>query len=254
VSGGTDFSQVILKFLARIDIETETVQDGVQATDTIFSKEPGYYSIVLVGAKTRSHHHMLTFTVRFAYAQQRRVPSLQRDPTMGEEARVPSPPNHRAFCQRSRRRIRKVRGSGLQFLCHEACRVQRTFYRHDEVPGSGRSIERACSHEEEVVRTSPLPFTHVHIYTKRRSLVLLLLTSAIGAVRDTTHILNTAHTSGRTGLVMVHIQQSHNMCISIPCDFSRIYYSTTFFFCMRVVLGEVIPGMSAWAFSRRMVT
>ncbi|KAF1945675.1 autoinducer 2 sensor kinase/phosphatase-like protein luxQ [Clathrospora elynae] len=38
---------VILKFLARIDIETEVVQDGVQATDTVFSKAPGYYSIVL---------------------------------------------------------------------------------------------------------------------------------------------------------------------------------------------------------------
>ncbi|KAG9186240.1 hypothetical protein G6011_02796 [Alternaria panax] len=38
---------VILKFLARIEIETETVQDGVQATETIFSKPPGYYSIVL---------------------------------------------------------------------------------------------------------------------------------------------------------------------------------------------------------------
>ncbi|KAE8869177.1 hypothetical protein PTNB73_04230 [Pyrenophora teres f. teres] len=38
---------VILKFLARIDIETETVLDGVQATEIIFSKPPGYYSIVL---------------------------------------------------------------------------------------------------------------------------------------------------------------------------------------------------------------
>ncbi|RAR06324.1 putative histidine kinase HHK2p [Stemphylium lycopersici] len=38
---------VILKFLARIDIETETVLDGVQATDAIFSKPAGYYSIVL---------------------------------------------------------------------------------------------------------------------------------------------------------------------------------------------------------------
>jgi hypothetical protein len=48
VLSDADFFQVILKFLARIDIETETVLDGVQATDTIFSKEPGYYSIVLV--------------------------------------------------------------------------------------------------------------------------------------------------------------------------------------------------------------
>ncbi|KAF2853849.1 autoinducer 2 sensor kinase/phosphatase-like protein luxQ [Plenodomus tracheiphilus IPT5] len=38
---------VILKFLAKIDIETETVQDGVQCTDAVFSKEPGYYSIIL---------------------------------------------------------------------------------------------------------------------------------------------------------------------------------------------------------------
>ncbi|EUC32617.1 hypothetical protein COCCADRAFT_98325 [Bipolaris zeicola 26-R-13] len=38
---------VILKFLARIDIATETVLDGVQATEAIFSKPPGYYSIVL---------------------------------------------------------------------------------------------------------------------------------------------------------------------------------------------------------------
>ncbi|KAF1838203.1 autoinducer 2 sensor kinase/phosphatase-like protein luxQ [Decorospora gaudefroyi] len=38
---------VVLKFLARIDIDTETVLDGVQATETVFSKEPGHYSIIL---------------------------------------------------------------------------------------------------------------------------------------------------------------------------------------------------------------
>lgn len=38
---------VILKFLAKIDIETETVQDGVQCTDAVFSKAPGYFSIIL---------------------------------------------------------------------------------------------------------------------------------------------------------------------------------------------------------------
>jgi PAS domain S-box-containing protein len=38
---------VILKFLARINIETETVLDGVQATETVFSKPAGYYSIIL---------------------------------------------------------------------------------------------------------------------------------------------------------------------------------------------------------------
>jgi len=38
---------VILKFLAKIDIETETVQDGAQCTDAVFTKEPGHYSIIL---------------------------------------------------------------------------------------------------------------------------------------------------------------------------------------------------------------
>lgn len=51
---------MILKFLARIEIETETVQDGVQATETIFSKPPGYYSIVLVSSNTDLFCCMLT--------------------------------------------------------------------------------------------------------------------------------------------------------------------------------------------------
>ncbi|KAJ4375024.1 hypothetical protein N0V83_002103 [Neocucurbitaria cava] len=38
---------VVLKFLARINIDTETVLDGLQCTDTVFSKPPGYYSIIL---------------------------------------------------------------------------------------------------------------------------------------------------------------------------------------------------------------
>lgn len=38
---------VVLKFLAKISVETDTVLDGVQCTDKIFSKAPGYYSIIL---------------------------------------------------------------------------------------------------------------------------------------------------------------------------------------------------------------
>ncbi|KAJ4303476.1 hypothetical protein N0V90_002371 [Kalmusia sp. IMI 367209] len=38
---------VVLKFLAKISIDTETVLDGVQCTETVFSKPPGYYSIIL---------------------------------------------------------------------------------------------------------------------------------------------------------------------------------------------------------------
>lgn len=44
----TNIFKVVLKFLAKISIEAETVLDGVQCTEAIFSKAPGYYSIVLV--------------------------------------------------------------------------------------------------------------------------------------------------------------------------------------------------------------
>ncbi|KAH7410177.1 hypothetical protein DE146DRAFT_341137 [Phaeosphaeria sp. MPI-PUGE-AT-0046c] len=38
---------VVLKFLAKIDVEVETVMDGVQCTDIVFAKPPGYFSIIL---------------------------------------------------------------------------------------------------------------------------------------------------------------------------------------------------------------
>ena len=41
-------AKVILKFLAKIDVTTDTVLDGVQCTDTVFAKPAGYYSIILV--------------------------------------------------------------------------------------------------------------------------------------------------------------------------------------------------------------
>jgi PAS domain S-box-containing protein len=42
------FIKVVLKFLAKIAVDTETVLDGVQCTETVFSKPAGYYSIILV--------------------------------------------------------------------------------------------------------------------------------------------------------------------------------------------------------------
>ena len=40
--------QVLLKFLSKADIRVETVLDGVQCTEKVFSKPHGYYSIILV--------------------------------------------------------------------------------------------------------------------------------------------------------------------------------------------------------------
>lgn len=42
-------AQVLLKFLSKANIQVETVLDGLQCTDKVFSKPHGYYSIILVG-------------------------------------------------------------------------------------------------------------------------------------------------------------------------------------------------------------
>jgi hypothetical protein len=133
---------VILKFLAKIDVETDTVMDGVQCTDIVFAKPPGHYSIILVSTLAAHFTPRLTnYLVRFTHAEQRWLPSMQRNQTMGKETRIPTFTHHCPFRQRSRRRLREMRGSRLQLVRDEASRVQTTFTRHDEVPGPCGSLK-----------------------------------------------------------------------------------------------------------------
>jgi hypothetical protein len=61
---------VVLKFLAKIDVETDTVMDGVQCTDTVFAKPPGHYSIILVSLCLICLAPILIKSVvRFTYAE-----------------------------------------------------------------------------------------------------------------------------------------------------------------------------------------
>jgi PAS domain S-box-containing protein len=146
--------QVILKFLAKIDVTTDTVLDGVQCTDTVFAKPPGYYSIILVSSPPLVQSLQTNEpAVRSPHAKQGRLPSLQRDQTLGEEARLPAPPHHRALGQRPRRRLRKVRRGRLQLVRHQTCRFQGTIARHDKIRGSTRSVEttRAYEAQEELI-------------------------------------------------------------------------------------------------------
>lgn len=45
---GSCFLQVLLKLLGKTSINVETVLDGVECTDKVFSMDHGYYSIILV--------------------------------------------------------------------------------------------------------------------------------------------------------------------------------------------------------------
>jgi signal transduction histidine kinase len=150
-------AQVILKFLAKIDVQTDTVLDGVQCTDTVFAKTPGHYSIILVRLDKKDLPFEANLSaVRLAYAQQGRLPSLQRHSKMGEEAWISSPPHYRFIRQRPRRRLREMRRSWLQLVRDEARRVQGALPRHDQVLGSHRPIQTSRTHAQEVERSFSL--------------------------------------------------------------------------------------------------
>jgi hypothetical protein len=51
-------SKVLLKFLKKVEIDVESVFDGVQCTDKVFAQPHGYFSIILVSftsARLGSH-------------------------------------------------------------------------------------------------------------------------------------------------------------------------------------------------------
>jgi hypothetical protein len=40
-----------MKYLDKIKVMAETAGDGQQCTDMVFSKEPGYYSLIIVSVR-----------------------------------------------------------------------------------------------------------------------------------------------------------------------------------------------------------
>lgn len=40
----------MLKYLEKIRLMSETASNGQECTDMVFSKEPGYYSLIIVGS------------------------------------------------------------------------------------------------------------------------------------------------------------------------------------------------------------
>lgn len=89
---------------------------------------------------------------------------------MGKEKRAPSPPHYSTLCERPRRRLCQVRRSWLQFLRHEACRVQGTLYCHDQIFGPGRSNETARIHETKTIMATYIFAGAITFSRKSRSL------------------------------------------------------------------------------------
>lgn len=46
--------QVMMKYLDKIKVMAETATNGQECTEMVFSKEPGYYSLIIVSERHRS--------------------------------------------------------------------------------------------------------------------------------------------------------------------------------------------------------
>jgi hypothetical protein len=44
-------NQVILRYLKKVDLLSETATNGQECLDMVMSKQPGYYSLILVSNK-----------------------------------------------------------------------------------------------------------------------------------------------------------------------------------------------------------
>lgn len=48
----SNVAQVMLKYLDKIKLLSETATNGQECLDMVFSKEPGYYSLIIVSIST----------------------------------------------------------------------------------------------------------------------------------------------------------------------------------------------------------
>jgi len=53
----------MLKYLDKIKLMSETASNGLECTDMVLSKEPGYYSLIIVSFRRRFLLGMLTVLI-----------------------------------------------------------------------------------------------------------------------------------------------------------------------------------------------
>lgn len=144
--------QVLLKFLSRVNVKVDTVLDGVQCTEKVFSNPHGYYSIILVSVlKLLLMNKINTSIVRSSHAQQGRLPDVSRDSQVGEEDQATILTNCGTFGQRHGRCVCKMRRRWIQQLCHQTSRLQGTQHRHVDFPGPFGPQTTDRIHEAEEV-------------------------------------------------------------------------------------------------------
>ena len=133
------FSQVLQKFLSKVEITVDTVLDGQECTDAVFGNPAGHYSIILVCSSL----HMVfapsvtnIFVVRSPHAKQGWVPDLSRDPQERTKDQVKAHPHHRPLSQRPGRCLPEMCRRRVQLLRHQAGGLQGVGLGHAQVPGS----------------------------------------------------------------------------------------------------------------------
>lgn len=93
----------MLKYLDKIKVVSETAGNGEECTELVFSKEPGYYSLIIVSNSlflTILMHTLLTLvSVRHSNARQKWLRHLSGDPRVGTKEPLPPDSDNGALCE-----------------------------------------------------------------------------------------------------------------------------------------------------------
>ncbi|KAI1944325.1 hypothetical protein LOZ39_004180 [Ophidiomyces ophidiicola] len=116
---------VMLKYLEKIKLISETAANGQECIDMVFAKEPGYYSLIIVSwMATKGPKDSADRTVRYPNAHQERIRDVPRDPGVGGDAPPPADSDHGAVGERDDGPDRRRGAGGVQRLRDEADQAQ----------------------------------------------------------------------------------------------------------------------------------
>ena len=124
----------MLKYLDKVKVIAETASNGQECTEMVCSKEPGYYSLIIVSAcpapgfdKICMVAHNSCTTVRYPNACQERLWYLSGCSCLGTEEPLSSNSNHGSVCQCDDRPDWRRCSCRVQRLRHKTYQAQRAW-------------------------------------------------------------------------------------------------------------------------------
>lgn len=123
----------MLKYLDKIKVMAETATNGQECTELVFSKEPGYYSLIIVSRKIHwLAYHMIPQLTRYLpvwypNAGQKWLRNVSWDSQMGNEESLSPDSYYGSLRQCDDRSNWECCTCWFQWLCDETYQTQRTW-------------------------------------------------------------------------------------------------------------------------------